>query len=138
MAYTTTRDVVVGALCVILGCAAAAASIHAARRTRNWLFYICALGAVAFVAGVVGQSVFPSEDAQKRDPLGATKQTPGVWDAGVQIPVIGIQATPLAVGGFLVAVVGLSLVLFFEVVPSEEHAARPPRPSALVEDPDTV
>ena len=50
---------------------------------------------------------------------------------------VGLEATPLAVGGFLVAVVGLSLVLFFEVVPSEEHRARavPPR---LDEDPDTV
>jgi hypothetical protein len=135
--YTSIRDVVVGVLCVMAGCAAAAASVHAARRTRNWLFYVCALGATAFVVGVVGQRVFPSEDSLKRDPFGAAKQTPGVWDAGVQIPVIGIQATPLAVGGFLVAVVGLSLVLFFEVVPSE-HA----RPGAVllgpVEEPDTV
>jgi hypothetical protein len=80
---------------------------------------------------------FPSEDAQKRDPLGAAKHAPGVWDAGVQIPVVGVQATPLAVGGFLVAVVGLSLVLFFEVVPSDEERSRP----ALlgpVEELDTV
>jgi len=135
--YTSMRDVIVGALCVMVGCAAAAASVHAARQTRNWLFYVCALGATAFVVGIVGQRVFPSEDAQKRDPLGAAKQTPGVWDAGVQIPVIGIQATPLAVGGFLVAVVGLSLVLFFEVVPSEQ--ARPAGMSlGPVEEPDTV
>jgi hypothetical protein len=124
MAYTSIRDVVVGVLCVMAGCAAAAASVHAARRTRNWLFYICAVGAVAFTVGVVGQRVFPSEDAQKRNPLGAAKQTPGVWDAGVQIPVINIQATPLAVGGFLAAVVGLSLVLFFEVAPSDEERER--------------
>jgi hypothetical protein len=120
MAYTPTRDVVIGALCVMLGCIAAAASVYAARRTRNWLFYICALGAAGFVVGVIGQRVFPSEDALKRDPFGATKQTPGVWEAGVQIPVTGLQATPLTVGGFLVAVVGLSLVLFFEVVPSDQ------------------
>jgi hypothetical protein len=137
MPYTSIRDVVVGALCVMAGCAAAAASVHAARRTRNWLFYVCALGATAFVVGVVGQRVFPSEDALKRDPIGAAKQTPGVWDAGVQIPVIGIQATPLAVGGFLVAVVGLSLVLFFEVVPSE-HPQPPASRLEFVEDPDTV
>ncbi|HZS13630.1 MAG TPA: hypothetical protein VFC09_03435 [Candidatus Dormibacteraeota bacterium] len=137
MPFTGLHDVVVGSLCVILGCAAAAASVHAARRTRNWLFYVCALGAAAFVVGIVGQRVFPSEDLQKRDPLGASRHTPGVWDAGVQIPVIGLQATPLAVGGFLVAVVGLSLVLFFEVVPSEEHRARAVA-AAAPEDPDTV
>jgi hypothetical protein len=137
MTYTDLHDVLVGSLCALVGCVVAAASVHAARRTRNWLFYICALGAVAFAVGVVGQRSFPSEDAQKRNPLGASRQTPGVWDAGVQIPVIGLQATPLAVGGFLVAVVGLSLVLFFEVVPSDESRprARPPR---LDEDPDTV
>jgi hypothetical protein len=137
MPYTSIRDVVVGVLCVMAGCAAAAASVHAARHTRNWLFYVCALGATAFVVGVVGQRVFPSEDSLKRDPFGANKQTPGVWDAGVQIPVIGIQATPLAVGGFLVAVVGLSLVLFFEVVPSE-HARPVPALLGPAEEPDTV
>jgi hypothetical protein len=137
MPFTSVHDVIIGSLCVLLGCAAAAASAHAARQTRNWLFYICAVGAAAFAVGVVGQRSFPSEDAQKRNPLGASRQTPGVWDAGVQIPVIGLQATPLAVGGFLVAVVGLSLVLFFEVVPSEDHRRRV-GPPAFDEDPDTV
>lgn len=133
MTYTSTRDAVVGALCVLAGCIAAGASVHAARRTRNWLFYVCALGATAFVLGVIGQRVFPGEDLQKRDPLGAAKTTPGVWDAGVQIPVVNLQATPLAVGGFLVAVVGLSLVLFFEVVPGEQAK---PRVEALRGDED--
>ncbi len=137
MPFTDLHDVVLGSLCVLLGCVAAAASVHAARRTRNWLFYVCALGATAFVVGVVGQRSFPGEDAQKRNPLGAARATPGVWDAGVQIPVIGIEATPLAVAGFLVAVVGLSLVLFFEVVPSGEEPARV-EPAGLDEDPDTV
>ena len=137
MPYASLRDVVVGAIAVMLGCAAAAASVHAARRTRNWLFYVCAVGAAAFVLGVVGQRVFPGEDAQKRDPLGASRGTPGVWDAGVQIPVINIEATPLAVGGFLVAVVGLSLVLFFEVVPSEERPGRD-EADALDAELDTV
>lgn len=137
MPFTDMHDVIVGSLCALLGCLTAAASVHAARRTRNWLFYICALGAAAFVVGVVGQRSFPGEDAQKRNPLGASRQTPGVWDAGVQIPVIGIQATPLAVGGFLVAVVGLSLVLFFEVVPSDQDRARIEAPR-LDDDPDTV
>ena len=137
MPFTDMHDVVVGSLCALLGCLAAGASVDAARRTRNWLYYICAIGAVAFVVGVIGQRSFPSEDAQKRNPVGASRQTPGVWDAGVQIPVIGLQATPLAVGGFLVAVVGLSLVLFFEVVPSDDQRPRVEAPR-LDEDPDTV
>lgn len=138
MTYTDLHDVIIGSLCVLLGCIAAAAAVHAARRTRNWLFYVCAAGAAAFTVGVVGQRAFPSEDAQKRNPLGANRATPGVWDAGVQIPVIGLEATPLAVGGFLVAVVGLSLVLFFEVVPSEGERARRVEAPALDGDPDTV
>jgi hypothetical protein len=124
--YTSPRDVVIGCACVLLGCAVAAASVHAARRTHNWLFFICALGAMAFAAGVAGQRVFPSEDAVRVEGGLASHRTPGAWEAGVQIPVIGIQATPVAVGGFLLAVVGLSLVLFFEAVPDREIAAPPP------------
>jgi hypothetical protein len=135
--YTATRDVLIGCISVVLGCVAATASVHAARRTRNWLFYVCALGAVAFVLGVVGQRVFPSEDALSHDRSAAGHATPGAWEAGVQIPVIGVQATPLAVGGFLTAVVGLSLVLFFEAVPPDERRLRV-GPELPGEEADTV
>jgi hypothetical protein len=117
MSFTPTRDVILGIIAVMLGSLAFTVSVHAARRTRNWLFFVCALGALAFTVGVVGQRVFPTEDALARDRAGAAHATPGVWEAGVQIPVIGVSTTPLAIGGFLVAVVGLSLVLFFEAVP---------------------
>jgi hypothetical protein len=135
MSYTPARDVIVGIIAVVLGAAACAASIHAARRTRNWLFFVCALGALAFTIGVVGQRVFPTEDALARDKFGAPHATPGVWEAGVQIPVIGVSTTPLAIGGFLVAVVGLSLVLFFEAVPADRPRVETPPPG---EEADTV
>ncbi|HEV7677812.1 MAG TPA: hypothetical protein VGQ42_04540 [Candidatus Dormibacteraeota bacterium] len=135
MGYTPTRDVILGIVAVMLGSVAFTASVHAARRTRNWLFFVCALGALAFTVGVVGQRVFPTEDALARDRVGAAHATPGVWEAGVQIPVIGVSTTPLAIGGFLVAVVGLSLVLFFEAVPAERA---PVEAAAPGEEADTV
>jgi len=136
MLYTPTREVILGIVCVILGCIVASASLYAARRTRNWLFLVCALGASVFVIGIVGQRVFPSEDARRLQPLTASRSTPGAWEAGVQIPVIGVSATPVAVGGLLLAVVGLSLVLFFEAVPDQEPA--PPHPLPPLEDGETV
>lgn len=136
MPYTSPRDVVIGCICVLAGCVAAAASVHAARRTHNWLFFVSGLGGLAFVVGVAGQRVFPSEDANRLLGSLASHHTPGAWEAGVQIPVLGIQATPVAVGGFLLAVVGLSLVLFFEAVPDREIAEPPPLPP--MEDWDAV
>jgi hypothetical protein len=136
MPYTSTRDVIVASICAIAGCAVAAGSVHAARRTRNWLFFVCAVGALAFAVGVAGQRVFPSEDAVRLEGSLASHHTPGPWDAGVQIPVLGIQATPVTVGGFLLAVVGLSLVLFFEAVPDSGRAEPPALPP--VEEGDAV
>lgn len=121
-----------------LAALAATGSLEAARRTRNWLYLVCAVGALGVVAGVVGQRVFPSEDAVQR--LGRTvaeRQVPGPWDAGVSIPGVGIRATPVAVGGALVAVAGLSLVLFFEPVPLEGVVVRP-RARRRLEDDDAV
>lgn len=134
--YTSPRDVIIGIVCVLAGCGVAAAAVHAARRTRNWLFLICAVGALAFAVGVAGQRVFPSEDAQRLQGSLASHHTPGPWEAGVHIPVIGIDATPVAVGGFLLAVVGLSLVLFFEAVPDSDRPQ--PTPLEPIEDGDAV
>jgi uncharacterized membrane protein YeaQ/YmgE (transglycosylase-associated protein family) len=130
MPFVSTHDMVIGIVCAVLGCAVLFASLDAARRTRNWLFLVCALGGLVFVLGVAGQRVFPTEDTRRLDPVTANRHTPGPWEAGVQIPVIGVSATPVAVGGFLVAVIGLSLVLFFEAVPDQDAAplVRPPLP----------
>ena len=46
----------------------------------------------------------------------AAVSTPGPWDAGVSLPLIGVRVTPVAIGGLLFGAVGLSLVLLFERV----------------------
>jgi len=104
-------QVILGIIAVLAGCLATTSAVVAARHTGNWLFFICALGATAFVAGVVGQRVFPSPDAVARfGQSSASVSIPGPWDAGVLLPIVGIRVTPVAIGGLLVAAVGLSLV----------------------------
>jgi hypothetical protein len=130
----TPEQVVVGILAVLFGCLAVTASTYAGRQTRN----VCTVGGLAFVAGVIGQRVFPSPAAIAR--LGASaasSSAPGPWDAGVSLPLIGIRVTPVAIVGLLVAAVGLSLVLLFERVPGTIRAVAPTRASRL-EDDDSV
>jgi hypothetical protein len=129
---------VIGILAVLAGCLALTTSTAAARHTGNWLYYICTVGSLGFVAGVIGQRVFPSPAAVAR--LGATAaatSAPGLWDAGVSLPLIDIRVTPVAIVGLLVAAVGLSLVLLFERIPGTVRMAAPTRASRL-EDDDSV
>jgi hypothetical protein len=130
----TGSEILVGILFVLAGCLGAAVAVEMARRTRNWLYVVIAAGCAALVAGVVGQRVFPSDDAVARYGRDAAAQmTPGPWDAGVSIPVVTLHATPVALGGALVALAGLALVLFFEAVPTGE--GRPaPLPGVLQDD----
>jgi hypothetical protein len=100
----TTAEIVIGCTAVILGCMAAAATFAAARQTGNWLYWLCALGSTLFVFGVIGQQVFPAP----------TLSVPGLWQAGVSLPLLGLRVTPVAVGGLMLAALGLSLVLLFE------------------------
>jgi hypothetical protein len=131
-------QVVLGIIAVLAGCLATTSAVVAARHTGNWLYFICALGAVAFVAGVVGQRVFPSADAVARfGQSSASSSIPGPWDAGVLLPIIGVRVTPVALGGLLVAAVGLSLVLLFERVPGTSRVPVPVRASRL-EDDDSI
>jgi hypothetical protein len=132
--HTDPASIIKASLVVIAACLGCALAVHAALRTRNWLYLICALGSFAVVAGVVGQRVFPSDDLIKQVGADAAEHsTYGPWDAGLHIPVIDVKATPVAVGGVLVAMLGLSLVLFFEAdVP--EGSARTPRRRRLEED----
>jgi hypothetical protein len=119
---------------VVIGCVGCGAAVHAAMRTRNWLYLVCALGSLALVAGIVGQRVFPSDDLIRQVGADAANHTtPGPWDGGVSVPVIDVKATPVAIGGVLVAMLGLSLVLFFEAaVPEESVTVR--RARTLEED----
>jgi hypothetical protein len=131
-------QVILGIIAVLAGCLATTSAVVAARHTRNWLFFVCALGATAFVAGVVGQRVFPSPDAVARfGQTSASVSIPGPWDAGVLLPIVGIRVTPVAIGGLLVAAVGLSLVLLFERVPGSVRAPAAARASRL-EDEDSI
>ena len=66
----TPEQVVIGILAVLFGCLAVTASAYAGRQTGNWLYYVCTVGSLAFVAGVIGQRVFPSPAAIAR--LGAS------------------------------------------------------------------
>ncbi len=133
----TPEQVVIGILAVLAGCLAVTTSVHAGRQTRNWLYYICTVGSLAFVMGVVGQRVFPSPSAVARFGAAASASAPGPWDAGVSLPLIGIRLTPVAIVGLLVAAVGLSLVLLFERVPGTVRVAAP-TPTSRLEDNDSV
>jgi hypothetical protein len=129
--------VVVAIVAVLLGCLGASVAAYVAVRGGNWLAYVCAAGCAAFVAGVVGQQTFPTSAAVAR--LGAEaaqSSKPGPWDAGVSLPVVPLRLTPVAIGGILVAALGLSLVLLFERVPGRARHDRP-APGPLEED-DTV
>jgi hypothetical protein len=133
----TPEQVVIGVLAVLAGCLAVTMSAYAGRQTRNWLYYICTAGSLAFVVGVVGQRAFPSPSAVARLGAAASASAPGPWDAGVSLPLIGIRVTQVAIVGLLVAAVGLSLVLLFERVPGTVRVATPTRTSRL-EDNDSV
>ena len=114
----TLGDVFLGVAGVVLGLLGAAITIRSGYRTGNWFAYVCALGCLAFAAGIVGQRTFPSTEAvQRLGSAAAATSIPGPWDAGVSLPVIAVRLTPVAVGGILVAAVGLSLLLLFERIP---------------------
>ena len=131
----TPEQIVIGIIAVLAGCLAVTSSTYAGRQTGNWLYYVCTVGSLAFVAGVVGQRVFPSQAAIARyGPIAASASSPGPWDAGVSLPLIGIRVTPVAIVGLLIAAVGLSLVLLFERIPSTSRATLPVRTSRLDDD----
>jgi len=127
--------VLLGCALALAGCLGCAYSVELARRSRNWLYLICALGSAAFVAGFVGQRGFPSDDLIRefgRD--AAQNRVPGPWDAGVHIPLLDVHATPVAVGGLLLALAGVAMVLYFEAIPPEGGRPAPVIPPPLEED----
>jgi hypothetical protein len=132
--YVSSSRVVLAVIVVVAACIGCAAAVEAARRSRNWLWLICALGMVAVVAGVVGQRA----GAGGSDSTGQSSpgRSTGPWDAAVSLPGVGIDVTPVALGGFLLAAAGLSLVLYLEPA-----AGRRPAPQAAprrLEDDDAV
>ena len=134
----TPEQVALGIVAVLLGCLAITSAAYAGRHSGNWLYFICALGSLAFVVGVVGQRVFPSPSAVARlGAAAAASSAPGPWDAGVSLPIIGIRVTPVAIVGLLIAAIGLSLVLLFERIPSRFMVAATASASRL-EDDDSI
>lgn len=124
-------DVILGIAAVVVACLAGAFAVQAACHGRR-LWLVCTAGCAAAAAGVVGQRTFPSEDIVTR--LGkdaAARQVPGPWDAGVGIPILGLHLTPVTLLGILLAIAGLSLVLFLEPAVPSGH---PGRPAPLEED----
>lgn len=103
-------EVVIGCLATLGGCVGAAVAFSSPGRGGSRLSHICGIGAVIFVAGVAGQRSF------------AGPGSPGPWEAGVALPLIGLRLTPVAVCGILMVLLGLSLVLFLESPPA---GARP-------------
>jgi hypothetical protein len=127
-------DVILAIIAVVLGSLGAAAAAYSGRRNGNWLAYVCALGCLAFVAGVAAQRAFPSMDAIARlGSASAQDSAPGPWDAGVSLPLVAIRLTPVSIGGLLLAAIGLSLLLLFERVPDPARKVAPP-PRQLEED----
>jgi hypothetical protein len=119
-------QVAVASLVVLIACTAGACAFWYAVRHRNWLLHVVGAGCAVFVAGMVGERNAP--------PSGR----PGsVWDLSIQLPGVPVRVDQLSVAGVILALLGLSLVLFFEhVVPSEQRWVPPP-PRRLDED-DTV
>ena len=116
-------DVVIGCLGAAGGCLLASWTLWYAVHDRNWLMAIVGAGAVIFTAGVV----FQQAQAAAGSPV-------NIWTASITVPVIGVVISQVAVVGLLVALVGTSLVLFFERVVAEEVRWRPAASRRLDED----
>jgi hypothetical protein len=121
----TPGQVVVGVLGVIVGALITSVSALLARRSRNWLYHLGTAGGLLIVAGVVGQRTV------------ADGARLGAWDAGIPIPVISIHLDPVAAGGIILTLLGLTLTLLFERVIEEKDRPRPLVHRAL-EDDDAV
>jgi len=129
VAAPRVSDVLLAMACVLVGSLATAAALSAAWRSRNWLGHVFATGSALFTAGIVGQRSFPSADTTRRLGLEAAKTSaPGPFDAGVTIPAVNLQITPVSLAGLLVAAVSLSLLLIFESGRRPRTAARPLEP----------
>ncbi len=121
----TPGQVVIGVFAVIGGALIASVSAFLARRSRNWLYHLGTAGGLLIAAGVVGQRTV------------AAGARLGAWDAGIPIPLVGVSLDPVAAGGIVLSLLGLTLTLLFERVLEDDD-----RPAPLVhrplEDDDSV
>ncbi len=132
------QQVVVGIAAVLVGCGVASFSVYLACHNHNWIHLITAVGAVVFVAGVVGQRAYgPTQDpAMWAFCPAASPDHPGVWAASLTLPALGLAVSTVALAGLFIAVIGICGVLIFEPVRGADDgsAALPER----FEDADTV
>jgi hypothetical protein len=118
-------QVALGALAVVAGALIATVSAFLARRSHNWLHHLGTVGGLLLVAGIVGQRTVA--DGAKL----------GAWDAGIAVPGLGVHLDPVAAGGIILVLLGLTLTLLFERVVSDDDRPRPLIHRAL-EDDDAV
>jgi hypothetical protein len=107
--------IALGCIVVVLGCIWGVASLQLGRRSRNWLYFVETAGSILVVAGIVGQRVFPSDDAVRR--LGseaAAAANPGLWEAKFLVPGIGVDVDSVTAFGCIALAAGVALLLFFE------------------------
>jgi hypothetical protein len=109
-------QVALASLTVLIACSVGAWAFWSAVRHRNWLLHVVGVGCAVFVAGLVGERNTP--------PAG---RSPSVWDLSIQLPGLPLKVDQLTIAGVVIALLGLSLVLFFErVVPAEQRWVPPP------------
>ena len=134
--YVPVSRVVLAVAVVVLACVVGAGAVEAARRTGNRLHLVIAAGAFALVCGIVGQRSWPTDGTVARLGRDAAEAQPvGPWDAGISLPLVGVHVTPVAIGGLLVLLAGVSLVLFLE--PARPHL-RPAPETRRLEDDDSL
>ncbi len=121
----TPGQVVLGVAGVIAGALIASTSVFLARRSRNWLCHLGTAGGLLIVAGIVGQRTV------------ADGAHLGAWDAGISVPLVGVHLDPVAAGGIILTLVGLTLTLLFERVLDDEDRP-PPLVHRPLEDDDAV
>jgi hypothetical protein len=108
----------------MVACAVSAYCFWFAVRHRNALFHIPGVGATLVVVGLVGE----------RTVVVATGRPASVWDLSIKIPLIPLYLDVVTLIGLIIALLGLSLILFVERVIPPDQRWTPPPPRSLDED----
>ncbi|MGA8014659.1 MAG: hypothetical protein WCB85_01935 [Candidatus Dormiibacterota bacterium] len=120
-------QIATASLVVLACCVASAFCFWYAVRQRNWLFHIVAVGTAVVVAGIVGE----------RNVVQGTRRPGSVWDLSIKVPGLPLNVDQVTVAGLIIALLGLSLVLFLERVVPVEQRWRPP-PARPLDEEDSV
>jgi hypothetical protein len=115
MCAPSVWSIVLGSVAVVGGLTLASYAVYFGFTARNPLWFLQALGSLAFVAGVVGQRAYYLGADQVAN--GCTKTVsphPGLWDASVTLPIISIHLDYVSVIGVFITALGFCLMMFFE------------------------